>query len=113
MSPELLANLITTCIEGGSNYWLTCAQSVSSIARCTQPWYTDPAFYTSGFAMHMDTEDDTNLGFNQESVNQGWTLIETLYPDRAARIYEDDGQWDADDADVFLQLCLYDEIVYG
>lgn len=113
LTPELLADLVTTALEGGSNYWLTCAQSVSSTARCTQPWYADPAFYTQHFEMHFDTQDDNALVFNQSALNRGWDLLKVLYPNTQARITENDGQWDADDFDILLQLSLFGDIIYG
>jgi hypothetical protein len=106
LSAGLLADLIATCFEGGSTHWLESASPLSTITE-VKPWYSDPAFYGPDFAIRLTDDDGDTHVLAWESAVKGYAL---LPPRRLQEIADE--QWDAETADVFLQLALFGEVVY-
>jgi hypothetical protein len=53
----------------------------------------------------------TECVLNLDSINRGFNVMSTKYPHLLADILKDDD--DATTADVFLQCCVFGELVYG
>lgn len=119
LTTQEVADLVVTAFEGGSNYWLVAAY----------PWNFDaghritPSSVQKAWPLYSrgDFWDDGNNGYMLEIIDEGspfyltmsrmdWALSK-LSPEIGRRIVE--GQYDADDADYFLQMAVFKDIVYG
>lgn len=47
------------------------------------------------------------------ALKKGWELVQSEYPHIWARLADPDDSGDAGDADVYLQLCLFGEVIFG
>lgn len=116
MNSEILAFLLVTAFEGGSNYWIDKLHPGPTIdpKKFDAPWYSDPKIYdVTGFSITItDIEGDLHE-LNAKSFTDGWKDFALVYPTRAERIAELDGQADAEDADVLLQMVAFGRVVYG
>lgn len=118
ISPELVADLMITAFEGGSNYWLAgwSLRSAKTETRRGQPWYADPHLYEDDFTIDLTlSEEDGSLGEKRivelENVQIGINKMAT----NSTGFFADmvNGNWDAETADVFLQYVALGEIIYG
>lgn len=116
---QTIADLMVTAIEGGCNYWMSHFQA-SWIPKlketCDLPWYAqeevykDPDFSIAIFVKDED-EDSGLFILSQAGVVIGLSKLNSEFPEHARKIFEEN--YDVETADVFLQLCLFGEIVYG
>lgn len=122
---QLLADIFTTAIEGGINYWSEC-----SSYHWRNPDGTDDL---RGFKADINDlynlldPDDDDSGqphhVDRSTLVKGYTLATTTHRDRIRwscgeqppLVITDDTDWDYDagDADVIVQLGLFGEVVYG
>lgn len=113
LSDKACQDLLTTCVEGGSAYWLAC----QSIER------TPELDVTKIVGCFDRDDDDTKWGdADVETIRKGITKIlnrevkvnSTTYSNilSVATNYEN-ADYDADDADAALQAGLLGGIVYG
>lgn len=122
----MLADLMTTFIEGGSTDWLLGAwcdpEARTRLAADnggTTPWYANPEFFKIGWQMHVsEDEDDTGEDgtvhvLNAEKLVTGFRLLADQLPTTFQRIIEDDGQYDVNDVDSLIQFSLFGQLVYG
>ncbi len=111
LTTGMLADLMVTAIEGGCGYWAHEIEVVDGTDLYEPPYYADPHFYCSPFKLALtDCEGDVH-SINADTLAKGWRLLNELYPRRALAVVDE--TYDAEDADVFLQLAVYGEIVYG
>lgn len=112
MMPHLvawdIANLLVTCFEGGSNYWIDKIQFVGNAKG--SPWYDEPSNFEGEFKISFEI-DGSIYELTPWTIRAGTALLIQHYPHRWSAIQSDDH--DADDADVWLQLCLFGDVVYG
>lgn len=121
ISDQLISDLICTACEGGSNYWyvITGYQEPETLDfRCDTFKDDKPhriydwPLCTGGGVVFEDSEGEyTNLVLNRESIEKGLALMNQKYPKRFGSILDE--EYDAEDADVFLQLCLFGEVIFG
>lgn len=45
------------------------------------------------------------------ALKKGWILLKQKYPKIYKRVIDE--SWDASDADIFLQLALFDKVIFG
>lgn len=109
ITPEQIADLIITAFEGGISYWCGSADLIKG-ETTERPWYSDPKLYEQDFQVRMtDVEDDTIVWtLGPADLRQGIEKLPEAVLDRILR-----SDYDADDADTFIQLCLFGELVYG
>lgn len=118
ITSQHICDQIITAIEGGINYW--CAGAIlvrpdkSTLAET--PWYSDPKLYEQDFlikvALHEPHEDDKiDYELTPDAIRKGLAVLAEKYKWRINEIVTEDG--DAETGDVFLQCCLFGEIVYG
>jgi hypothetical protein len=113
---QVIADLMTTAFEGGSNYWCSRARArTEDMAAVTQgPWYSDRKFWSQpDFLVTLtDAEDeDEKPTFGPADIKAGLEILARDYPHHFADILKDNA--DADTGDAFLQCCALKEIVYG
>jgi len=104
---EAFVNAMITTLEGGSNYW---AKEVSLLSR-ERNEMTIENWFDSGHAIKVLTSDEY-AGPEIVSHSTFFERVNKLFPDWA-EVFSDEGDHDAEDADVFFQLGLLGEVVYG
>jgi len=113
-----ILDLLCCAYEGGSNYWA----SVVSVTPPPEleldspelnqdflyPSLTSPVF--GGFTI-ISTPDSTGETLDRKAIEEALFLMKEKYPFHWNSFIN--MEEDADTGDVFLQLCLFKEIVYG
>ena len=109
LTKQIAADQMTCALEGGSNYWI---DHITPIYESHKS-YSEPAAYGPDMTpRHFYVEDDHNASLlNWDTLNRGFEVMRDEYPSHWADMVEENG--DADTADVFLQCCLFGELVYG
>jgi hypothetical protein len=129
---EDIINLFVDALEGGSNYWYHIKHLPKEIRykakEMGQPVSEAIGEYilNGGYVQFYDAEGDEYddddyqekhsdkdlLGtVDMDSILEAITLVKKDYPDVWENILDE--QYDANDADIFLQLCVMGEVVYG
>ncbi len=119
-------DLVVSALEGGSNYWYYIVESCDPIDESKVPeweWHSaERAVWGGGYLKICDKEDFENgtefkEGFktwllNEEAMKRGLELMATKdYINHFSDFVQEND--DANTADVFLQLSLFGEVVYG
>jgi hypothetical protein len=114
-----IADLLCSALEGGSNYWY-------EIARFQKPhaWtfrFDDKKVYrhidyplNPGGALQitsMEEPDREAAILNLDGIQAGLNLMAQKMPQQFANFMKEEG--DETTGDVFLQFCLYGEVIYG
>ncbi len=123
LSYEAISILICTAIEGGSNYWYRIFGYVEPLEckfRCDifkddeEPHRIyDYPLNEGGAVIIGDAEAGAGEAkrLQLSTIKRGLTLMAEKYPNHFQRVVDE--TYDADDADVFLQLSLFNEVVFG
>ena len=100
VSDKDVENLLIGAFEGGSNYWIK--------RRIAGVYPLDPDFDGE---ITIETIDNEQFTLNQGAIVAGLRVFAT----DCGKHFGDwrSGRDDADTADVFLQCCLFGELVYG
>ena len=110
---QAIADQVVTAIEGGVNYW--CKNYDLVLPRSPEgfekPFYSDPKFYEQDFKLTFTPHEGDPKDLTPEKLQKGLDFLAEKYPDHLADILTEQG--DASTADVFLQACLFQEIIYG
>ena len=114
---QFLADILSTALEGGINYWAT----VDTIERVDAP--EDILGWRYDTARILDHQDGSDFGtmhtIDLDTVAHGLTLMADDTNPRfdalrtADRTNGERGDFDAGDADATIQLGLYEHIIYG
>lgn len=131
---SVLRDLLASAFEGGSNYWCEIKNylfpagitihdfrgvDTENPGRYTSP---DGAYYhpsqlipfVPGCVVVIGITDDSDgktFFLELSSLERGVQAMCDKYPERFAEVLN--GSHDAETADVFLQCCLFCEVVYG
>ena len=106
VTPQMIADLMVTAIEGGIGYW---AKAVTVIRPDGRVDYSDPQSYTGTWMMKgKDIEDGARWQFTGAEFQARLHLV----PQRHLRDWVTENM-DADTADVIVQTAAFGEIVYG
>ena len=117
-SAQLVADLITTAFEGGSNHWIDKVELLQGSWDPNQTnWYSDESFFekVNNFSFMVTSVDDTEHKIDFKVVQRAFEImtLDVLYAIVLSNLLDPEGaNWDAGDADVFLQLCCFNELVY-
>lgn len=114
-SDEMFLDIFTTALEGGIGYWSECSE---------YHWLNgDDEDYRGFFAVIHDTEDEgKTYRIDRAVIAKGYRLATTEWRDRISwstgkppLVITEDTDWDYDsfDADVIVQLGLFENVVYG
>lgn len=101
---EAFVNAMVTALEGGSEYW------------CEEVGFYDAK------GKHISMEDWFDNGaiirvydgseINSESRVAFFQTVNRLFPDWE-EVFSDEGDYDANDADQFLQFGVFGEVIFG
>lgn len=112
-----VGDLLCSAFEGGSNYWYTIlehyqAPHVGKKELCYAHMVLAPTGlgHTVITTNECDARDELHV-LNRAACLQGLVLMQKEYPKAWLDFLNEDD--DADTADVFLQLCLFGEVIYG
>ncbi|MFN4091618.1 MAG: hypothetical protein ACK4FG_01825 [Brevundimonas sp.] len=101
-----IANFMVTAFEGGSNYWIESVEYQGESK--TSPWYADPNYWSDEYAVvTIQTVDDEQVSPN---IQAGLNLMADYHPTPLADLMT--GDYDAETADIFLQLSCFGEVRY-
>lgn len=136
-SKEEMAGMLTTALEGGSNYWYSIEKKTPPIEWSFMSWGNkkiDPPI------SHEDMEKSDmwkdvfqridyplNKGgsitirdirgmkeiINLEKLRKGCTLMRKKFPDYYKSMKNDLGNCDAICSDIFLQLATWGDVIFG
>jgi hypothetical protein len=112
-SDERIEDLLCGALEGGSNYWYNITGEVNP----TNFKYPHPHLklpMTEGCGLLIGDVEDAEIEpklLNRESLAKGLKTMAEKYSHHFKNFMEEND--DADTSDVFLQCCLFGEIVYG
>lgn len=123
ISPEQIEGLLTTAFEGGSNYWYL-VEGFNKAFRKDEPkdmyWWDcmrnrieDGTFELKVYDLETSHAGDLDLlgCVTNESIEKAITLMAKDYPKHFNDWMNDN--YDGDTADVFLQLCVMGDVVFG
>lgn len=128
---EDVINLFVDALEGGSNYWYYIRHLPKEVSYKAKEMGQSVSeaigeyILKGGYVQFYDAEeeyDDDNytethsenglLGtVDMDSILEAITIIKRDYPDVWENILDE--QYDANDADIFLQLCVMGDVVFG
>lgn len=112
------ADLICIAFEGGSGYWAE-IEGYQDPEKITNPWgneyaprYVSYPFSEGGVVIVRDMEDNKDLILDKAAIERGKKAFEDdkFIHHYMNAIKEND---DAETGDVFLQLCLFGDVIYG
>ena len=121
ISNHRAADLLCSAFEGGSNYWCIIDHVVTPEEEA-KPWgdeytptYISFPFSDGGAIVLGDIEDDEAdlVTLNKKAIKRGIKLLETdpQYAHHYADVLQEND--DATTGDVFLQLCVFGDVVFG
>ncbi|TXM69642.1 hypothetical protein [Methylobacterium sp. WL120] len=119
LSPSKIADQVITAIEGGIGYWCE-AVDVMEPDRSTlteKPWYADPKLYAGPFSIKFTELEEHKAGAGRDryltpaNVQSGLNTMSEKYQDHFRDLVDENG--DSDTADVFIQCCLFGDLIYG
>ena len=103
--------LLTSAFEGGSNYWIGGAD-VEGIPAESWEYLQDVPLIEGGVLwISVSEEDGKRYRLYWEAIVRGLITMSKKEPRHFFDAAKEDG--DGITGDVFLQCCLFDEVVYG
>jgi hypothetical protein len=121
-----LMGLLCCALEGGSNYWIRGLQAqlakglkladFGEGGKFQDPkdywhWSQIVPFHTGCSLLIAEHEKPGFLTLNKDTIAKGLQVFQKDYPRHFGNFLSGDD--DAETGDVFLQCCLFGELVYG
>jgi hypothetical protein len=117
ITKELLSDTLCAAFEGGSNYWIVSVKRVEPTSWTFESelerdghWLFDYPLNPGGAVM-ITTEDEDPYRLDGQAIERGLRVMADQYSSYYQDMVEENG--DADTGDVFLQCCLFGDVVYG
>lgn len=138
VTDKQISGMLTNAFEGGSNYWYhiedyrfapgikyadfcdSRVQGIGAIGRfCDPDCYFHPCQLIplqAGCAVIIsdrsgEAEEEKTYELNREAINRGIQIMATKYLRHFADLMNEND--DADTGDVFLQCCIFGDVIYG
>lgn len=122
---EQRIDLLTSAIEGGSNYWYNFQATACNQLNKVQQLFSDDSIYTDTFVWKLwsaikqgmeievhDIETGDSLGFiSMNSIERGEQTLNEKYNFAVGDVLSEND--DAATGDVWLQCAVMNEVVYG
>lgn len=127
---KLIRDLLTTAFEGGSNYWYTIDDQQPPPGTTMDDFREGGRMQTPGDYFHWsqliptipgghlivmdklaDEGVDSKYRLDLEALDKGLRLFKQHYPKRYAEVIEEN--YDANHGDLFLQLSVFGDVIYG
>lgn len=110
VSRERISDLLCTAFEGGSNYWVGAVEIVACAQDCDSPYASEHGAQGAVLRIH-DDEAETTYILSDVEIQRGLNVMAEDYEHHWLDLINDN--MDADTADVFLQCCVFGEVIYG
>lgn len=110
ITSQRIADLVVTAFEGGSNHWIEKVERIAGAAS-DQPWYADPLLYDGVFHIRV-WADGSPYELTVENAKRGFVLLAQQFESTHWADFMEENE-DADTADVWLQLSVFGDIIYG
>ena len=120
VSYQRISDLLCNAFEGGSNYWYDIVGYVRP--KDEDLWHpdkNDPIIHrhlqyplSKGGVIRISSID--KFGYDEltlEKIHLGMKIMARRYPQHFANVINEND--DAETGDVFLQCCLFGEVIYG
>lgn len=122
LKDERLAGLLCSALEGGSNYWYMIQKFNKPTSyefrtdKETLFRHLDYPMNPGGSLVFTTTEEDeingkTEWTLDRAALEAGFRLMAAKYPQHMANVLDESD--DSITGDVFLQCCLFGEVVFG
>jgi hypothetical protein len=117
---ERVHDAIVGAFEGGSNYWLSCAEFVTGTRHATPQlvWYGESSVFETPFsfdATHDPAEGDDDsqvvTTITNADIEAGLQIMATQYASHFADLINETD--DASTHDVFMQCVILKSVVFG
>ena len=111
IADEDIWGLLVSAFEGGSNYWIRRVEITTEPTEAADDLARVPL---AGGALRFEIDNDDAVPLrllDRPALVAGLELMAKLHPQHFADVIRDSS--DADTGDVFLQVCLFDELVFG
>jgi len=110
---QMVDDLLITAFEGGSNYWIDNIRLFNQDNEQVRGHGDNPTQSLSSIVVvQQETLEEVTLFMPPSTcIERGLKFMAEKYARHFANLMIDD--IDAETADVFLQCCLFQEIVYG
>lgn len=113
-----ISDLLVSAFEGGSNYWIDSVEEIKPKElhykydpNHIYPYYTYPLNEGGAILIYVDDETNKPYHLTLDTIEQGINLMAKHY---LTHFYEwINENYDATTGDIFLQLCLFGEVIYG
>lgn len=123
VTSDMIFHQLISAFEGGVTYWADRVDLISPDQDTLKTdehivwWGRTKALYEGEFEIVVTEEEESTAGAGREhkltpeTVQRGIQVMATKYPRHFKDMIEENG--DATTGDVFLQCCLFGDIVYG
>lgn len=120
VSIEDINNLVVSALEGGSNYWYMIEEKIEPSEWVYDSFAKEGTHYIGDYALNKDgglvfsVKDDNTVEhstLNLENIKTGLEIMARDYKKAFADILAENT--DSETGDIFLQCCLFGEIIYG
>ena len=111
ITDQLITDLLITAMEGGSNYWVDEVDYNYIPFDAQSPRYARLSECRKHGMIVFNMEDMPTYRLRWDMLHPGLELMKEKYPRHYAAITDE--SWDAETADVFLQLALFKELIFG
>ena len=113
---ERVSDLLCDAFEGGSNYWYVIAKVNYPKGKTKEDFefYHIEVPLVEGGSLIIDAQGDNEHSgklLYLDSIRKGLQLLHDIYCNHFNDLLTEND--DADTGDVFLQLCLFGEVVFG
>ena len=113
-SNNTIYDLLVTAREGGSNYWMDsykCEKPKQDFTPVDGEVYKFADYPIHGGRVIIKHDDGESSILTRATIERGLKVMANEYPKHMDDILNEN--YDADTADVFLQCCVFGEVVYG
>jgi hypothetical protein len=123
VSMQRLHDLLITAFEGGSNYWMTdlhLAKLPDGMKKSDfEFWHGEVPLREGGVLKFADAveadpkfaDESGHYSLDLEKVSQGLHTFASKFPRHYGNFMREND--DAETADVFLQCCVFGDVIYG
>ena len=111
---QAVSDLLCNALEGGSNYWYVIKEKGNPDDIKCEYRHLELPMSENGYLMIGtidDGEDDTPLRLDRQAIEIGLQILTDKYSYHFQNFIMDNA--DAETGDVFLQCCLFGDLVYG
>lgn len=111
ITKQMIQDLLVCAFEGGSNYWYS---QLEPLAETSKKEHPSDSFYdnlvTNGFNLY-DNEGGKHHKVTPGAFKIAMQIMRDKYPSHLADVQKEN--MDAATGDVFLQLAIFGDIIYG